>query len=458
MTRARLTIIILLLCLLPGCGADAETAAAPAGTPLEIAAEIIHSQPDLPALEFLSPDSEPFASYLTQIYGIPEDGFTDGAIGYAGGIEASEIAVLIFSDEDAAQSAVDVLLDYIAVRADSFTGYVPEQAALAEGGTAVRQGRCAALLICADTGAAQEAFHSCFEPGWEPPDQPVYPASPELPQAPAAGAADTAPERTETESVPEPEDKQPEPQAEAPAQAGEDAGEEPSAVSGAEPLAPEPPAPPPGTASAGSEFPDPAPAETAPTDTVEASEDRYDHDAVTAAWQSGDPSGLSEKNQAVYEAAETVIAQVIAGGMTPYRQELAIHDYLTAHARYDSDAHSNAPNAAPDPDNDNPYGMLVNGVGICYGYASTFQLFMDLLEIECITVSGRSAASQEHAWNMVRLDGEWYCVDVTWDDPSGGSPGHRYFNVTSQFMRQTNHYWNQTNVPEATAARWAYQS
>ena len=61
-----------------------------------------------------------------------------------------------------------------------------------------------------------------------------------------------------------------------------------------------------------------------------------------------------------------------------------------------------------------------------------------------------------HAWNMVRLDGEWYCVDVTWNDPvdadsSDPQVGHRYFNVTSAFLRENDHQWQEAETPPATA-------
>lgn len=87
---------------------------------------------------------------------------------------------------------------------------------------------------------------------------------------------------------------------------------------------------------------------------------------------------------------------------------------------------------------------------------------MDLLGIECISVEGRSHSSrEEHAWNMVRLDGEWYCVDVTWDDPVSALPvsvetAHMYFNVTSEFMRSTEHYWDESGVPEAATVDLAW--
>ena len=87
---------------------------------------------------------------------------------------------------------------------------------------------------------------------------------------------------------------------------------------------------------------------------------------------------------------------------------------------------------------------------------------MDLLGIECITVEGTAYSyTADHAWNQVKLEGEWYCVDVTWDDPTTSGTvsersAHRFFNVTSEYMRDTDHQWDETSVPEAagTACTW----
>ena len=74
--------------------------------------------------------------------------------------------------------------------------------------------------------------------------------------------------------------------------------------------------------------------------------------------------------------------------------------------------------------------------------------------MECVTVVGASHASTvDHAWNMVRLNGQWYCVDATWDyayrDKMNGCEW-RYFNVTSDYMARTDHQWDYANTPEAT--------
>ena len=108
-----------------------------------------------------------------------------------------------------------------------------------------------------------------------------------------------------------------------------------------------------------------------------------------------------------------------------------------------------------DPASSTPYGPLVNGKGICIGFATAFQLLMDMAGVECITVVGADDSNRgDHAWNMVRLYGNWYCVDVGWDSnirEEGVSDGWswQFFNVTSDYMAASNHQWDYANTPEA---------
>lgn len=188
-------------------------------------------------------------------------------------------------------------------------------------------------------------------------------------------------------------------------------------------------------------------------------EEAFDADAILQAWRTGDASALSERNQQILSAAKEVIAQEISDVMSAYEKELAIHDWLTHWSSFDMSAFSRNPGANGGTDSDTPYGVLMNRSGNCWGYASTFQLFMDMLDIECITVYGTPRSSgAEHAWNMVRLDGEWYCVDAAWDDPIGGGPNHQYFNKTSEVFRNSGiHHWDESAYPEATGTAYAYQ-
>ena len=188
----------------------------------------------------------------------------------------------------------------------------------------------------------------------------------------------------------------------------------------------------------------------------------YDHNAILKAWTTGDKQSLSEKDLFILERSQEILEEIIHEDMSDYERELAAHDWIINWADYDEKALDTYDGDDQDPDNANPYGVFVNQRAICKGYTSTFQLFMDMLNIECITVNGLANADQEeHAWNMVRLDGEWYCVDVTWDDPIASFEidekyKHTYFNVTSQFLRDTTHRWDESSVPEATADKYKW--
>ena len=189
----------------------------------------------------------------------------------------------------------------------------------------------------------------------------------------------------------------------------------------------------------------------------------YDTSAILAAWEARDPSSLSGDDRAIYDAAEAVLAEIMREDMTEVEKEVAAYGWLVNNVDYDW-THQDAL-AETDRRSYGPYGGLVNRAAVCLGYAASFQLLMDMSGVECITVVGAAFNSTgDHAWNMVKLDGEWYCVDVTWDDPITSSPfplpastTHMYFNVTSAFLRQRDHQWDEAAVEEAagTALAWA---
>ena len=85
------------------------------------------------------------------------------------------------------------------------------------------------------------------------------------------------------------------------------------------------------------------------------------------------------------------------------------------------------------------YGALVWGYTVCEGYARTMKYLCRELGIECLIVTGTSK-NEQHMWNMVRLDDEWYHIDLTWNDPgldekdNPKTPLHPYFNVTDEVI------------------------
>lgn len=134
---------------------------------------------------------------------------------------------------------------------------------------------------------------------------------------------------------------------------------------------------------------------------------------------------------------KAVIASEIKSGMTDRQKALAIHDWLTHNAYYD---HSKV--------NHDPDGVLLKGKGVCESYARAFQMFMSELGIPNVYVTSDSL---NHAWNMIYVDGGWYHVDVTWDDPGSattpvsGWESREYFCVTDAVLSR-DHTWNDTGL------------
>lgn len=116
-----------------------------------------------------------------------------------------------------------------------------------------------------------------------------------------------------------------------------------------------------------------------------------------------------------------------------------VHDYLVDTITYDS--------TLSKQNIYNIYGALISKESVCEGYARAFKYLLDELGIPCVLVIGTGTNSQgqteNHAWNYVQLNGTWYAVDATWDDPvvvGGGTASeeskYKYFLVGSDVINQ----------------------
>lgn len=103
--------------------------------------------------------------------------------------------------------------------------------------------------------------------------------------------------------------------------------------------------------------------------------------------------------------------------------------------------------------NSNIYGALHDKKVVCEGYARLFKSLMDKLEIPCILVSGvgvdsKTGQSENHAWNYVYLKGNWYAMDVTWDDPIIIGGGTISSDVKYKYFLKGSREFNTTHISE----------
>ena len=179
---------------------------------------------------------------------------------------------------------------------------------------------------------------------------------------------------------------------------------------------------------------------------------------LSYAYRSGDRKKLTDDERDTLANAEQVIGSVIKPGMSDYEKEKAIHDYIIITCEYDSDNYSSG--TATDSAFC-PYGVLISKKAVCDGYSSTFKLFMDMLDIECVITRG-VADGEGHSWNLVRISGEWYWIDVTWDDPvyldGNELPDvirYDWFNVTDNIIGSS-HQPDTTPTVKCTATKYNY--
>lgn len=118
--------------------------------------------------------------------------------------------------------------------------------------------------------------------------------------------------------------------------------------------------------------------------------------------------------QAFEDAANAIIVPALQLP-SDYEKEKYVHDTLMELLTYDTNAALSQ----------SAYSALVNHVTVCAGYSKSFQYIMNQLGVPTYNVIGY--AEEDHSWNIILLDGEYYNVDLTWDDQE--TTIYNFFNV-----------------------------
>jgi hypothetical protein len=168
---------------------------------------------------------------------------------------------------------------------------------------------------------------------------------------------------------------------------------------------------------------------------------------ISDAYKSGDTSALSDKEKETLDMASSVLSEIIEDGMTDYEKEKAVYDWMTTELSNDSGLLSVIPTTQADCDN--PYGVLKYHNAVCVGYATTFRLFMEMMDIPCMVVHNTDLY---HSWDLVQLDGNWYHTDIYSDVDTSAAYAH--FNMTDDMMSGTGQDWNQSYFPAATSLQY----
>jgi len=151
------------------------------------------------------------------------------------------------------------------------------------------------------------------------------------------------------------------------------------------------------------------------------------------------------------DKATTDLLSDISPDLSDYDKALLAHDKLVNSITYNLDAENQR----------SVYGAIVQKDATCEGYAKAYQFMLAKLGIESIVVYGM--AEEPHAWNIVNLDGDYYFVDVTFDDrdlvDGGEYLSREYLFVTSEEMAKTHTLATDeanSNLPNCTATEQNY--
>ena len=124
-----------------------------------------------------------------------------------------------------------------------------------------------------------------------------------------------------------------------------------------------------------------------------------------------------EKQRLFFEAAESRYLPLITDDMDDFTKAVILHDELLLNVSYDSARARLADN----------YTCMVEGWGVCQQYTECYAYLLAQCGIKSEFIK---SDQMSHAWLKVLLDGSYYNVDITWDDPLPDKTGkayHRYF-------------------------------
>lgn len=130
-----------------------------------------------------------------------------------------------------------------------------------------------------------------------------------------------------------------------------------------------------------------------------------------------------EMQEKSLEKAAEIANEIIREGMSDYEKEEAINKYICENAKYNESIfdYINADGTVADEavsdyvHSFTPYGVLVENVGVCESYAEAFLLISNAAGLEAVIETGRMDGVN-HEWNRVKIDGQWYSMDVTNND------------------------------------------
>lgn len=156
---------------------------------------------------------------------------------------------------------------------------------------------------------------------------------------------------------------------------------------------------------------------------------------------------IDAAQNAIVQGKVKQIVDAMPAGLTDVEKVKYVNDYLVMHTKYVLDS-KESPYT--------PYSILMNGEGVCEGYALAALLMLEEIGMDVKYVTGEAVPGGLHAWNLVKVEGEWYHLDVTWNDPlpdQGKNVRYDYFLIPDEQISE-DHNWTRSDFPKSAASSY----
>lgn len=166
----------------------------------------------------------------------------------------------------------------------------------------------------------------------------------------------------------------------------------------------------------------------------------------------------ADETEYVNTHTKEILAELGTSQMSDYSKVKAVHDYVCALITYTNDV-DNASSV---------YGAYVRGEGLCNSYALCMYKLLVEAGVPCHWIGGSAGTGRDsagHAWNIVKLGGQWYNLDATWDDADNDKISYDYFLKgtadfdeadTSQVHTMDNEYYESSYLTDFPIAETSY--
>lgn len=143
-----------------------------------------------------------------------------------------------------------------------------------------------------------------------------------------------------------------------------------------------------------------------------------------------------EQREFVDKEINKILTQIISPSMNVREKVKAIHDWIVSNVSYDTTLSRHTSYEA----------LTGSKTAVCQGYAMLTYKMLNKAGIPCLMIS---SSEMDHAWNVVNIDGQWYHLDTTFDDPIGGRGiDYYFFLLTNEKMKET-HIFNEKSLEDA---------